>query len=211
MKRKSRMTSGTVAHLIILTMLAGTGILTQSCSGTGGKQKHSQWYESYQWLNGLQLKPHSSVNQEEFERQYKARPELWDMAFEWLRINDLDHIEPGIYDIRDDDVRAIVSEAPAPDLEAVKWEAHKDYNDLQYIIKGKAKMGVSPVAEASVTEAYDNESDVGYFDAEGTYYTAEPGTFFIFTPEEAHRPGIRAEGYDVIKKVVIKVRAVNQD
>ncbi len=36
---------------------------------------------------------------------------------------------------------------------------------------------------------------------------AEPGTFFIFTPEDAHRPGIKVDGFDTLKKVVIKVRA----
>ncbi len=72
-------------------------------------------------------------------------------------------------------------------------------------------MGVAPVSEATVTEAYDSANDIGFFDAEGEYYTAEPGTFFIFTPEDAHRPGIKAEGSDTIKKVVVKVRVKDSE
>jgi YhcH/YjgK/YiaL family protein len=37
----------------------------------------------------------------------------------------------------------------------------------------------------------------------------DPGTFFIFTPEDAHRPGIQVAGYESVKKVVVKVRTKN--
>jgi biofilm protein TabA len=205
MKRTTNLTSGMFSLLIISICLAGTVCLTQSCKGTMEQKKDAQWYDDQDWMKGLQMKPHPSTNQKEFEKQYRAYPKGWDMAFEWLKTNDLDAIEPGTYYINGDSVRAIVSEGPAAPLDSVKWEAHRNFNDLQYILKGKAKMGVSPVAEAIVTEAYDPDSDVGFFDAEGVYYTAEPGTFFIFTPEEAHRPGIRIEGYDTVKRVVMKV------
>ena len=195
---------------IISTCLVGTGYLTQSCKGKMEQKKVSQWYDNQDWMKGLQMKPDPSINQKEFEKQYRAYPKGWDMAFEWLKTNDLDAIEPGTYYINGDSVRAIVSEGPAAALEDVKWEAHRNFNDLQYIVKGKAKMGVSPIAEATVTEAYDPDSDVGFFDAGGVYYTAEPGTFFVFTPEEAHRPGIRMEGYDTVKRVVIKVSAAGR-
>ncbi len=64
-------------------------------------------------------------------------------------------LEPGTYIIEEGNLRVIVSEAPAPELEKVKWEAHRDFSDIQYIVKGKAQMGVAPVSEATVTEAYD--------------------------------------------------------
>jgi beta-galactosidase beta subunit len=32
-----------------------------------------------------------------------------------------------------------------------------------------------------------------------------PGTFFLFFPTDAHRPGIKVEGNDVVKKLVIKI------
>jgi len=210
MKKSTQLTSGMFSILIISICLVGTGGLTQSCKNRMEQKKVSQWYDNQDWLKGLQLKPHPSINQKEFEKQYRSYPKGWDMAFEWLKTNDLDTIEPGTYNIIGDSVRAIVSEGPAPAIDTVKWEAHRNFNDLQYIVKGKAKMGVSPVEEATVTEAYDPVNDVGFFDAGGTYYTATPGTFFIFTPEEVHRPGIRIEGYDRVKKVVIKVRAASR-
>jgi len=170
-----------------------------------------QWFSSGEWLDGLDLKPSESINQVEFEKLYKANPVLWKKAFQWMRDTDLQAIDPGTYVIEEGNLRAIVSDAPAPELEQVKWEAHENFSDIQYIVRGKALMGVAPVSEASVSEAYDSESDVAFFTAEGEYFTADPGTFFIFTPEDAHRPGINVEGFDTVKKVVIKVRTKQAD
>jgi len=166
-----------------------------------------QWFSKGEWLNELPLKAHTSTNQQEFEKLYKANPILWKKAFQWLKDTDLEAIDPGTYVIEEGNLKAIVSDAPAPEIEKVKWEAHKYFSDIQYIVRGKALMGIAPVSEASVSEAYDPDSDVAFFTTEGEYFTAEPGTFFIFTPEDAHRPGISIEGFDAVKKVVIKVRA----
>lgn len=201
------MKPGLLSALIISTCLIGMGSLTQSCNIKMDKNEANQWYSSKEWLNDLQLKPHESTNVQAFEKLYKAHPSWWDKAFDWLKTEDLNTIEPGIYIIEEGNVRAIVSEAPAPPLENVKWEAHKAFNDIQYIVKGKAEMGVAPVSEATINDSFDSENDIGFYEVEGDYYTAEPGTFFIFTPEEAHRPGIKVEGYEVVKKIVIKVRA----
>lgn len=171
----------------------------------------NQWYNDGEWLNGLQLQAHSSTNQKAFEKLYKASPDLWNKAFDWLKTTDLETIEPGTYFIEEGNLRAIVSEAPAPELAYVKWEAHRNFSDIQYIVKGKAQMGMAPVSKASITEAYDSEKDVGFFETEGEYYDAEPGTIFIFTPEDAHRPGILVPGYESVKKVVLKVRAKNPE
>lgn len=169
--------------------------------------KENLWYSSGDWLKGLQLKPSESVNQQAFEKLYKANPVLWSKAFGWLKTTDLESIDPGTYVIEEGNLNAIVSDAPAPALEDVKWEAHKNFCDIQYIVRGKATMGVASVPEAAFVASYDRSNDVGFFEAEGEYYPAEPGTFFIFTPEDAHRPGIKVEGFDSVKKVVIKVRA----
>jgi len=203
--------------VFILVLMVGVGSLTQSCKNLKGKKdasadtdKAASWYSNYAWSKGFHLVPDESTNKQEFDKLYKANPDWWDKAFEWLKTTDLDTIKPGVYLIVDGDVRAIVSEAPAPELENVKWEFHKDFSDIQYIVKGKAQMGVAPMSEATVTEPYDSAKDVGFGTVEGKYYTAEPETFFIFTPADIHRPGIKVEGYDTVKKVVIKVRANTQ-
>ena len=220
---KTRLNFGLVSGLIIATLLIAMGSLTPSCKGArdSGEAKTqgevntsaevSQWYSEGEWLNGLELQAHESTNQKAFEALYKASPGLWNKAFDWLKTTDLETIEPGTYIIEEGNLKAIVVEAPAPELADVKWEAHKDFSDIQYIVKGKAQMGVAPLSQASITEAYDSENDIAFYEVEGAYYDAEPGTFFIFTPEDAHRPGILVPGYDTVKKVILKVRAKNPE
>lgn len=192
---------------IISILLVSVVSLTMSCKNSKNNMEDKQWFSGEEWLSGLELKPSESINQLEFEKLYKANPVLWKKAFQWMNDTDLEAIDPGTYVIEEGNLRAIVSDAAAPELEQVKWEAHENFSDIQYIVRGKALMGIAPVSEASVSEAYDSDSDVAFFSAEGEYFAADPGTFFIFTPEDAHRPGINVEGFDTVKKVVIKVRA----
>ncbi|HOU96878.1 MAG TPA: YhcH/YjgK/YiaL family protein [Bacteroidales bacterium] len=175
-------------------------------------KKIDKWYSAGEWLKGCQLKPHNSVNKKAFAREYFAKKELWDKSFEWLRTNDLDTISPGRYIIDGGNVTATVSEEPAPEFEKVRWEKHKNFNDLQYIVKGKARMGSVPVTEASIAESYDPKRDIEFYNAEGELYDAGPGTFFIFTPDDVHRPGIKADDFDgPVKKIVIKIRSADSE
>ncbi len=59
------------------------------------------------------------------------------------KVTDLEAIDPGTYVIEEGNLKAIVSDAPAPVLEQVKWEAHQNFSDIQYIVRGKASMGVA--------------------------------------------------------------------
>ena len=62
------------------------------------------------------------------------------------------------------------------------------------------------VNAATVTKPYDAARDAANYTASGTSYIAEPGTFFLFFPQDAHRPNIIVPGYDIIKKLVIKIK-----
>ena len=177
---------------------------------TQNNKSLGKWYSEHDWLNGLQLKPHKSINQQEFSRQYHLNKTWWDEAFEFLKTHDLDNLKPGNYIIDTGNVIASVSELPAKDKEQVNFEAHRNFNDLQYIIKGKAKMGIAPISDtqAIVTRPYSTRGDTETFEISGgeKYYMAQPGSFFIFSPKEIHKPAFKLDGYKIVKKIVIKVR-----
>jgi dihydroorotase len=172
-------------------------------------ENFSDWYNTIPSKNGLKLTPSKSINQQEFFRQYRKDSIFWVEAFTFLKTKDLAKLEPGVYVIDSGNVTATVSEGPTKKIEDVKWEAHRNFNDLQYVIKGKAQMGVALSADPRgvLIVPYSNTNDNENFTNEGgEYYEADPGTFFIFSPQEMHRPAIKVDGYDVIKKIVIKVR-----
>ena len=173
------------------------------------RENFYDWYNTIESKNGLKLTPSKSINQQEFFRQYRKDSTWWIEAFTFLKTKDLVNLEPGVYVIDSGNVTATVSEGPTKKIEDVKWEAHRNFNDLQYVIKGKAQMGVAPSADIRgvLVVPYSNTTDNENFTNEGgDYYDADPNTFFIFSPQEMHRPSIKVDGFDVIKKIVIKVR-----
>ena len=173
-------------------------------------KKAAKWFKTDDWKNGLKLVASPSVNKVVFAQQYHKNKAEWDKAFAFLRDSDLLSLKPGKYVIDGTDVYAMITEGPEKTFEQSAWESHRKYIDLQYVIKGKEKIGVAPLDSATVTKPYDESTDGAKYTANGQYYIAEPGTFFLFFPGDAHRPNIKVDGYDdVVKKIVIKIRLVN--
>ena len=172
-------------------------------------QKAASWYNARTWLNGLSAKPSETINQVEFARQYQPNKAAWDKAFAFLRDTDFSRLRIGKYPIDDENVFAIISEGPPREISPLKWEAHHTYSDIHFVIKGKEKIGIMPVKNAPVNEEYNSTKDIAFYTIEnGNFYVAEPGMFFIATPAEAHNPSNKVEGYDGVKKVVVKVRSI---
>lgn len=192
----------------LLVLLAGCHSSATLTGQTSGKAA-TQWYNGREWLNGWQMTPHASIRQQEFYRQYRLHSKWWDEAFRYLKTTDLSNLAPGTYVIDSGNVVATVSKLLPKTKEEVNWEAHRNFNDLQYIIAGKAQMGIASIDDpnVSVKTPYDSKADVAVFSVNnGAYYDAVPGTFFIFSPKDIHRPAFRAADGDTIKKIVIKVR-----
>lgn len=169
----------------------------------------AHWYKERKATNKIKPQPSSSINQQEFFRQYQKNPKWWDEAFDFLNNKDLLQMKPGVYVIDEGNVTATIAEAPTMEMGDIKWESHRYFNDLQYIIKGKAQMGVASVDDpnAIITVPYSAKGDIlHYTNDNGQYYNADPSTFFIFSPQEMHRPSIRVSGSDTVKRIVIKVR-----
>lgn len=164
------------------------------------------WFKSGPWYNGLKLVPYSNINKTEFESQYKKNKIWWDKAFAYLKETDLERVAPGKYLLDGDSLYVSVTEGPDYPYEQTEWESHRRMIDIQYIVRGKEKIGVVNLSEATVTKPYNDKKDVAGYLAEGKIYVAEPGTMYIFFPTDVHRPSIKVDKYDVVKKVVIKVR-----
>jgi YhcH/YjgK/YiaL family protein len=169
----------------------------------------SQWIKKKDWANGLTLDLHSSVNTDSFYVAYHRNKKLWDAAFAFLKTQNLDSLKPGKYPILGDQVFASVTEAPSNKKEDVKWESHKNYVDLQYIIKGQETIGVADTSKLTITKPYT--TDAINYQGEGNYYTAGQGKFFLFFPNNGHRPTILIDEYPVVKKIVIKIQTAKAD
>lgn len=197
-----RCTKKTVlAASLFLLSCAGSTAFSQGTAAT------AKWFNEKTWLNGLQLTPHKSIDQQEFKKQYEANPQLWNKAFAYLKETDLAALKPGRYAIDGDNVYALVTEGFARSADTAKWEDHQQYIDIHHVITGKENMGLAPVTTATVITPYDRGKDIGFYKANGTFYESDPNTFFIAFPKDAHLPSIKIDGYnDRVKKIVIKVK-----
>ncbi|MXV52688.1 DUF386 family protein [Pedobacter sp. HMF7647] len=166
-----------------------------------------KWVKSRKWSNGCKLNPHQSVNASEFYYQYHANKAVWDKVFTFIKDHNLDSLPAGKYPVDSTNTYASITEGPSKEPSQAKWESHKKYIDLQYVIKGKESIGVLDVDKASVEKPYDETKDVANYSSDGgTYYEASAAAFFLFFPQNAHRPSIKVDGFDVVKKLVIKIK-----
>ncbi|WP_205509197.1 YhcH/YjgK/YiaL family protein [Longitalea arenae] len=195
---------------VLLTFAAAPAVYAQAADTAITKSKAAKWFKKKEWLNGVRLIPHKSIDKEVFARQYRINKTYWDKAFAFLKEQNLQTIAKGKYAIDRDNVFASVTEEPGKDFDKTGWESHQKYIDVQCIIVGEEKMGKWPVAQVtSITRPYDEKKDVANYTAPGKFYTLPAGSFIIFFPGEAHRPNITPGGNKVVKKIVIKVRAAS--
>lgn len=143
-----------------------------------------------------------------FDSHYEKNRERWEKAFSWLMNTDLATITPGKYVIDDDKIFASVSEYMPKDETDVRFEAHKKYIDIQHVVKGEECIGVAPLSKAKAVTEFDEQKDIGFFEIpeeDCKYYDTGQGRFFVFFPEDVHKPGIKTAGGGEVKKVVVKV------
>lgn len=140
-----------------------------------------------------------------YAKQYYGLGVRIEKALKYLESTDLLQLEIGKHEIEGNNIFAIVSEYKTKNIEQVKWEAHKEYLDIQYVIKGKERIGYSSINEMEVMVEYNEEKDILFVEGQGDFVTVNEGTFIIFAPNDVHMPGVCFEKPLHVKKVVIKV------
>ena len=197
-----------ISRLIAIVVAAGmifTGTFANAQNNKSSREAE-KWVKSKVWADGLKINVYPEVDAAEFKKQYDTNKATWEKVFKFLADSaKLATLAPGKYPIDGKNAYASITYAPSKTFEASKWESHRKYIDLQYVINGQEKIGVVPVSKAAVTEPYDDAKDVAHYSSEGTYYIATPKEFYLFFPADAHRPNIKVEGYDNVKKLVIKI------
>ncbi len=87
-----------------------------------------------------------------------------------------------------------------------KWESHRRYIDIQYIVQGEELMGWANTSLLRVSEAYDPARDVAFHEGTGSMVQVPAGYFAIFYPEDAHMPCLAVNDRpSPVRKIVLKV------
>lgn len=198
-----------ILNIMVLLVLTGTYRCKNTADpGSWSDKKIDKWFEKGEWLNGLNVSPAVETNRRTFAVSYFRNRERWDKAFEFLKNNDLSTLEIKRYDTDDGSLYATVSEYTTKNEEDARYEAHRKYIDIQYVINGQELIGLAPLANRLETlETYDPERDIEFLTVKGgVKLKAHPGRFFIFFPEDAHCPGMKDGENSTVRKVVVKVK-----
>ena len=115
----------------------------------------------------------------------------------------------GRYPIDGDIVYALVqSYETVLNDENAKYEAHRKYIDVQFIVAGQEGMGWAALSQMAVNKAYNEEKDVVLgtrpLDV-ATLIKVDAGQAAIFFPEDAHAPKLAVSSPCPVKKIVVKV------
>ena len=197
----------------LIPICAAVGLIFTSnfskAQSNANNKEATKWVRSRVWADGLKINVFPEVDAAEFKKQYEANKATWNKVFKFLADSTkLATLAPGNYPIDGKNAYASITYAPSKTFGESKWESHRKYIDLQYVISGEEKIGEVPVSKATVTGPYDEMKDVAHYSSEGTYYIATPKEFYLFFPADAHRPNIKVDGYDNVKKLVIKIAYV---
>ena len=141
-------------------------------------------------------------------KQYFLLNDKFIKAFEFLQNQDLKTLSDGKYEICGNEIYANVQSLKTKNQNLKKWEVHRDYIDIQYVISGEEKMGYGLLPEFNeVTEEYDKEKDVEFLNGEKfNFVDVREGEFVIFYPNDVHAPMLSVKEDVEIKKVIVKIK-----
>src|SRR5664280_3776648 len=197
-----------IAVIMILISLFGlTGNKSSPDPSSWSDKEIKNWFAKKEWYNGWTITPDASINKREFAISYFKNKDRWDKAFNFLKSTDFSKAEMKRYDIDDDKLYATFSEYISKNEETTQFEAHRKYIDIQYVISGKEIMNIAPLKSVNkVLVPYDAIKDIEFVAvSKSTDLKAASGSFFIFFPDDAHRPGLKDGVNSPVRKVVIKL------
>ena len=90
----------------------------------------------------------------------------------------------------------------APDVA----EAHRNYLDIQYIVKGKEVMGWADLADCKPEGDFSEEKDIGFYSGEFEFITVNEGICYVVFPEDVHMPSRHLDVPNDYVKIVVKLK-----
>ncbi len=128
-------------------------------------------------------------------------------ALNYLTETDLSALKVGRYDIDGDDLFALVQEYQTIPQEQGKWECHRKYIDIQFIVEGTEQIGYANVRDMKIVTEYNPVKDISFLTGKGNYVTLNKGFFGIYFPNDAHMPKVAPDNTTgKVKKVVVKIK-----
>ncbi|MEO5582740.1 MAG: YhcH/YjgK/YiaL family protein [Saprospiraceae bacterium] len=192
--------------LVILVSMVCSFWQLSCTSGKKNKEMKAVTISKWAIQSTFSAKPDKSINLIQAAKHFNEYPERWNTAFKFLTESDLKQLPLGRIDLSDD-VYAIVSEYETKNPEDGNFESHRKYIDVQYIVSGKEMIGLTNDTNLNVVSPYNEEKDIAFYNYDGgKLLTALPDKYFIFFPDDRHRPCLKIDEKSMVRKIVVKIR-----
>jgi YhcH/YjgK/YiaL family protein len=197
-----------IVIIMIMTTFAGFSANGQTDPSKWTSEQLNTWFAKGEWHQPWTVIADPSIDKLALAKAWFKNPERWKKAFAFMQDNDLKKLEAKRYDIDGDNLYVLVSEYNSKDPKTTRFEAHKKYIDIQYVVSGNEQMGITPLKEQdAVLQAYDASKDIEFLSVKKSKMVdATPANFLVFFPEDAHMPGVMNKTSVPVKKAVVKLK-----
>ena len=128
---------------------------------------------------------------------------------DYLKLHAADQLPLGEIYV-DEDLILKVKEYVPRTKDNARWEAHRVFADVQYVVRGHELMGVAPLKDLVPNDTYNSVSDSIHadYDRPGEFFPLKEGTFMILMPEDVHMPSLKDDTgiEETVLKIIAKVR-----
>ena len=163
-------------------------LLTMVATAQTSKEAR-QWLKKSEWSALKKVKPHKTLNVDEFCRQYQKNKEQWDVLYRWLFETDLMAIPAGKHPIPGSTLVASVEDSENGPLEKRGTESHRKKIDFQLVVKGTEGFALLDHESSTVKNPYDEKKDVmryNFVKEKTNFFDVKAGQFVIFFPTDWH-------------------------
>lgn len=130
----------------------------------------------------------------------------WEEAFEFIKKANSETQE-GRYELSNGMYVSIES-YETKEFDRAIFESHRKYIDIQWTISGAEAIGYSFINDLKVKIPYNEKADILFYEnPEAVDYRVAnyEGRFTLLFPEDAHMPKLNVQGFEKVKKGVVKI------
>jgi len=126
-------------------------------------------------------------------------------GLEFLKNLDFDSLQTGRNELDGSALFVLKQEYTTRFRDAGKWESHRLYADIQFVVEGEELIGYAPLESMTVKTGYQAERDCAIYEGQGDFIRLRKGDFGIFLPQDVHMPSIAVDQPAPVRKAVVKV------
>ena len=126
-------------------------------------------------------------------------------CFDYAREHDLLSYEKGSHPIDGDELFVNIVEYETTTPENRFWEAHRQYLDLHFMLRGPEQIDVNFIDNMEQKEFVEKDDFLPLEGEPNSHVVLNAGDFLLCYPADAHRTAVQVGNPAVIKKAIFKI------